>query len=65
MVIPVVAALQLKKSFQQTVLWAEIISLGSTITGIIASFYLNLAPGATIVLVMLAVFSAILLWKSR
>lgn len=63
MIIPVVAALQLKKSFTRTVIWAEIISLGSTLSGIIASFYLSLSPGAAIVLIMLGIFSAILLWK--
>ena len=55
-VIPVVSALQLKKSFIKTILYAEIISLFSVISGIFASFYLNLSTGGTIVLIMLAIF---------
>lgn len=55
-VIPVVTALQLKKGFLQTILIAEIISLFSVIAGIYASFYLNLSPGGTIVLLTIAIF---------
>jgi zinc transport system permease protein len=55
-VVPVVSALQLKKSFIKTILYAEIISLFSVISGIFASFYLNLSTGGTIVLIMLAIF---------
>src|SRR3989338_529016 len=55
-VIPVVTALQLKKSFTQTIIYAEIISIFSVIAGIIASFYFNLSTGGTIVLLMLAIF---------
>lgn len=60
MVIPVVAALQLKKSFAETLVWAEIISIVSTLGGIVTSFYLNLSSGGTIVLFMLAIFVALL-----
>ncbi len=55
-VVPVVAALQLRKSFIKTILYAEVISLFSVISGIFASFYLNLSTGGTIVLIMLAIF---------
>lgn len=55
-VIPVVAALQLKKSFLKTLIWAEFISVFSVISGIFVSFYLNLSTGGTIVLIMLAIF---------
>jgi zinc transport system permease protein len=56
MVIPVVTALQYQKSFKQTIIIAEIVSLISVIAGIVVSFYANLATGGTIVLVMLALF---------
>jgi zinc transport system permease protein len=59
MVIPVITALQLKKSFSQTILYAEIISLVSVISGIVASFYLDLSTGGTIVLIMLAIFALV------
>lgn len=55
-VIPVVAALQLKRSFKQTIFIAEAISLFSMVTGIIASFYLDLSAGGTIVLIALLIF---------
>ncbi|MDB5238090.1 MAG: hypothetical protein JWM46_360 [Candidatus Kaiserbacteria bacterium] len=64
-VIPVVAALQLRKSFLQTLVYAEVISVFSVVTGIFASFYLNLATGGTIVLIMLIVFLLIMAGKDR
>jgi len=55
-VVPVVTALQFKKSFARTIVYAEIVSIFSVALGIIASFYLNLSTGGTIVLIMLAIF---------
>lgn len=55
-VIPVVTALQFKKTFLQTIFLAQFISIFSVISGIIASFYLNLSTGGTIVLVALIIF---------
>lgn len=62
-VIPVITALQFKKSFAKTIIWAEIISIFSVISGIFASFYLNLSTGGTIVLIMLAIFAGTLVFK--
>ncbi len=56
MVIPVVSALQLKKSFAKTFIFSVIFSLFSTWIGLFVSFYLNLASGGTIVLVALCFF---------
>lgn len=56
MIIPVLAALQLHLGFGRTLLWAEVISVFSVLSGITASFYLNLSTGGTIVLIMLAIF---------
>jgi zinc transport system permease protein len=64
-VIPVVAALQLKKSFKQTIFIAEVFSVFSVITGIIVSFYLNLSPGGTIVLISLFIFTAVLFLRKK
>ncbi len=64
LVLPIITALQLKKSFKTTLFWAEIISLTSVLAGIIASFYLNVSSGGAIVLIMLAIFGAVLLLKS-
>ncbi|HSX19463.1 MAG TPA: metal ABC transporter permease [Candidatus Saccharimonadales bacterium] len=62
-VIPVVAALQLKLSFVRTILAAEVISILCVIAGIIISFYLDLSPGGTIVLLTLFVFALTFLRK--
>ncbi len=64
-VIPVVTALQFKKGFLQTVLYAQAISLFSVISGIIASFYLNLSTGGTIVLITLIIFVLTLIAKRK
>jgi zinc transport system permease protein len=64
-VIPVVTALQLKKGFKQTILIAEVISVFSVISGIFASFYLNLPPGGTIVLITIGIFIIILIAKNK
>ncbi|MCE9643128.1 MAG: metal ABC transporter permease [Candidatus Andersenbacteria bacterium] len=55
-VIPVLTALQFRKSFQATLIIAEAVSLLSVIAGIVISFYLNLSTGGTIVLIALACF---------
>lgn len=62
-VIPVITALQFRTSFVKTILFAEIISIASVVSGIILAFYLNLATGGTIVLIMLAVFIATIFLK--
>ncbi len=64
LVLPVVTALQFKKGFIRTLVWAEVISLISVLAGIIISFYLNVSSGAVIVLVMLAIFGMILTVKN-
>jgi zinc transport system permease protein len=63
-VIPVVAALQLRQSFARTIIFAEIISIFSVISGIFVSFYLDLSTGGTIVLIMLAIFVCVFWWRS-
>jgi len=62
-VIPVLAALQLRVSFKHTILYAEAFSVFSVVAGILGSFYLDLSAGGTIVLVTLAIFLAVLLLK--
>ncbi len=64
-VIPVVSALQLKKSFKQTIFYAEIISIFSVITGLFSSYYLNLSPGGSIVLITLIIFTLILVLAKK
>lgn len=63
-VIPVVAALQFKRSFKETIFIAEVISVLSVISGIIVSYYLNLSSGGTIVLITIAIFVVTLFLKN-
>lgn len=63
MVIPVITALQLRKSFLYTVFFAEIFSLSAVIFGVIGSFYLNLPTGASIVMVLLGIFIFVQVWN--
>src|SRR5258706_6921432 len=59
LVIPVITALQFKKSFLPTVFIAQIIAVSSVILGISSSFYLNLRPGGTIVILTLIIFTLV------
>jgi len=65
LVIPVIAALELKRPFIQTILIAQTISVFSVIVGITISFYFNLAPGGTIVLVSLLIFMVFQILTSK
>ncbi len=60
-VIPVVSALQMRRSFLNTIFYAEVFSIFSVVAGIISSFYLNLPAGGTIVLITLVIFIGTLL----
>ena len=64
-VIPVVTALQFRKSFLTTILVAEIISVFSVILGIFVSFYLDLSTGGTIVLIMITLFLLTMIFSKR
>ncbi len=65
MVIPVVAALQWKLSFQKTFALSLLFSFISTLIGLFLSFYLNLSSGGTIVLTALAFFIISLIANPR
>jgi zinc transport system permease protein len=51
MTLPVAASLQLAQSFRQTVMLSVLFAETSVISGLICSFYFDLAPGGTIVLI--------------
>lgn len=63
-VIPVLSALQFKKGFNMSLVYAEAISLFSVVSGIFVSYYLNIAAGGAIVLVALGVFCLSLFYNS-
>lgn len=62
-VIPTITALEFKTSLIRSIMYAEIISLFSVLSGIVLSFYFNLATGGTIVLIMLTIFAGVVSMK--
>ncbi len=56
MVIPVISARQFDKSFLQTMFLSVAFSITSVISGLLLSYYYDLASGGTIVLVSLCIF---------
>lgn len=64
MIIPVAAALQLAKSFKAALGYSVFFGLFSVITGLVASFYLNLAAGGTIILISVLLLAGVLAFKS-
>jgi len=58
MVVPVATAQQVARGFRATLLAAMVLGTLASLGGVTASFYANVAPGATIVLIALAGFAA-------
>jgi zinc transport system permease protein len=58
MVVPVAAAQQVARSFRGTLVGSLLIGVAVSVLGLVAAFYLDAAPGATIVLAAIAVFGA-------
>jgi zinc transport system permease protein len=63
MVIPVATALQLGRGFRATLAFSVLFSMVSLTTGLATSYYLDLPPGGTIVLVAVGLFLATLVLK--
>ncbi|MCH0540640.1 metal ABC transporter permease [Streptomyces sp. MUM 203J] len=59
MVVPVAAAQQLTRSFRATFAGAVLIGVAVTVTGTVTTYYQDVPPGATIVLLALGVFVAL------
>lgn len=62
-VIPVATALQLNLGFKKTLLFSVLFGFIDIITGLIASYYINSAPGGTIALVSVIVLVMVLVFK--
>lgn len=63
MVIPVAAAIRIAKSYRQTVIYSMVFGLLSTIFGLFISYYADLKPGATIVLMEVALLFLVIFVK--
>ncbi|MFF0432243.1 metal ABC transporter permease [Streptomyces sp. NPDC004327] len=59
MVVPVAAAQQLSRSFRTTFVLAVVIGTAVTLSGTVTTYYVDAPPGATIVLLAIAVFIAL------
>lgn len=65
MVIPVTTAIQLGKSFFQTVIISLLAALLAVVGGLFVSFYFNLPAGATIVICSFTLFGIATLFKKK
>jgi len=63
MVIPVLTAMQLSRSFKQTLCLSVIVSLLSVISGLIISYLYDIASGGAIVLMCLVIYIFVMLYK--
>jgi zinc transport system permease protein len=61
MVLPVLTASRIARSVRATLVLAMTLGVGAVFVGLYASFYLDLAPGGTIVLAAAAAFVAVLM----
>ncbi len=65
MVIPVITATQIARSFKQIIGYSVVFSLFSVLIGLVISYYFDLAAGGAIVLLALGVFAVVSLLKSK
>lgn len=64
MVLPVVVAMQIAKSYKHAVLYSILLSVFFVVTGLFLSYYLDLKPGGTIVMTGVATLVVTLLAKT-
>lgn len=64
MVLPVATAMQIAKSYKQTVLYSVLFALLYTISGLYISYYADFKPGGTIVLIGVFTLTSVLVYKS-
>ena len=64
LVVPVAASLQISRSFRETMLFSIVFAIFSVITGLIGSYYFNLAAGGAIVMVSVIVFLIVMIFKN-
>lgn len=57
LVVPAAAAKNISTSFRAMLIWAGVFGVASAVSGLIASFYLNTAAGATVVLASIMIFA--------
>ncbi|MBO5088200.1 MAG: metal ABC transporter permease [Lachnospiraceae bacterium] len=65
MVIPVACAMQLANSYKKTVIYSVLFAVVFTVVGLVLSYYFNLKPGGTIVLVGVVVLIPLMVAKKK
>ncbi|MDV6377919.1 metal ABC transporter permease [Sporosarcina sp. GW1-11] len=63
MTLPVAAAIQLAKSYKGALVYSVVFGEISVIIGLISAFYLDIAPGGTIVVTSVIILLLVLFWK--
>ena len=63
-IIPNVTSILMKQGFRNTMIISILISVSCTVSGILMSFYFDVAPSATIVLLAVGVLIITLIFKS-
>lgn len=61
--LPVAAAMRLAKGFKQAIVFAIIFGESSVLIGLVSAFYLNLAPGGTIVVTSILILLFVIVGK--
>jgi zinc transport system permease protein len=62
--LPVATALQLEKGFKKTLVFSVVFSMIDIMTGLIISYYLNVAPGGFTAIVSVAVLAVVMAVKA-
>lgn len=63
MTLPVAASMRLAKSFKQAILYAVVFGEAAVILGLVIAFYLNIAPGGTIVVTSIIILLFVIIGK--
>lgn len=63
MTLPVAASIRIAKGFKQTILYSIIFGEAAVVGGLFLAYYLDLAPGGTIVLLAIFILFVIIYWK--
>ncbi|MEK5441814.1 metal ABC transporter permease [Fredinandcohnia sp. FSL W7-1320] len=65
MTLPVAAAIRIAKGFKQTIILSVVFGELAVIIGLVLSYYLDLAPGGTIVVLAIIILLGAISWKKR
>lgn len=63
MTLPVAASIRIAKGFKQTIFYSILFGETAVLGGLISSYYLDLAPGGTIVVIAVVILMATILFK--